>query len=103
MGTNERDIPMLIKRFGGDKDWYQRETPRHEPDIGEFFISGFPVTVAQFQEFVKAGGYGESRYWKEAELEGVWKKGKGTSMVHSGIDHTILRNPSISPTIRWWV
>ncbi|MCP4646445.1 MAG: formylglycine-generating enzyme family protein, partial [bacterium] len=31
---------------------------------------------AQYEYFVKAGGYGEERYWTEAVREGVWKNGK---------------------------
>jgi formylglycine-generating enzyme required for sulfatase activity len=34
------------------------------------------VTVAQYQAFVSAGGYGMERYWAEAEATGVWKDGR---------------------------
>jgi formylglycine-generating enzyme required for sulfatase activity len=38
-------------------------------------ISRYPVTVAQYQVFVEAGGYGESRYWTKAGWE--WKTQAG--------------------------
>jgi len=43
----------------------------HDP----YKVSRYPVTNAQFQEFVKAGGYGKSKFWPEAERAGVWKDG----------------------------
>jgi formylglycine-generating enzyme required for sulfatase activity len=44
-------------------------------------IAKYPVTVAQYQAFVDAGGYDEARYWPEAESVDVWRRsaadGKG--------------------------
>ncbi len=57
MGTEEKNILQLIKRFGGSEKWYQRETPRHEPIVGMFYMSVYPVTVAQFKSFVEQSGY----------------------------------------------
>lgn len=37
-----------------------------------YWIGRFPVTAAQFSEFEAAGGYIESRFWKEAEAAGWW-------------------------------
>jgi formylglycine-generating enzyme required for sulfatase activity len=42
----------------------------------DFWMSRHPVTHAQYAEFVKAGGYGEGQYWKEAETAGLWKAGQ---------------------------
>jgi formylglycine-generating enzyme required for sulfatase activity len=38
-------------------------------------ISRYPVTNAQFEAFVRAGGYQEERYWREAIEEGYWSDG----------------------------
>jgi formylglycine-generating enzyme required for sulfatase activity len=37
-----------------------------------YWIARYPITNAQFLAFVKAGGYGEQRYWKEAQKAEVW-------------------------------
>ncbi|MGH7494141.1 MAG: SUMF1/EgtB/PvdO family nonheme iron enzyme [bacterium] len=41
----------------------------------DFWISRFPITNAQFQTFVKAGGYEEPKFWTEAKAAKVWKNG----------------------------
>ena len=42
----------------------------------DYCISRYPVTNAQFREFVKEGGYGEERYWSEAKAAAFWSDGK---------------------------
>jgi formylglycine-generating enzyme required for sulfatase activity len=51
-----------------DPDAYKDELPQFPCIlIGEpYRISRYPVTVAQYGEFMAAGGYSESRYWTEA-------------------------------------
>ena len=44
--------------------------------VAAFSIARFPVTNAQFQVFVKEGGYAEEKYWQEALADGVWQGGK---------------------------
>jgi len=34
------------------------------------------VTVAQYECFVEAGGYGQEQWWPEAHTAGFWEKGK---------------------------
>ncbi|MDT3778279.1 SUMF1/EgtB/PvdO family nonheme iron enzyme [Nitrospira sp. MA-1] len=41
-----------------------------------YYISRYPVTQAQFQAFVKDGGYQEEQFWPEAEAAGIWDAGK---------------------------
>jgi len=41
-----------------------------------YWLGRYPVTNAQFQAFVDAEGYGESRYWPEAQQAGIWKEGR---------------------------
>jgi len=42
----------------------------------DYWISRFPITNAQFAEFVRTGGYDEPRYWPEAKAAEVWKDGE---------------------------
>lgn len=42
----------------------------------DYWLSRHPVTNAQFDEFVRAGGYAQNLYWQEAESSGLWKAGK---------------------------
>ncbi|MFN7952366.1 MAG: SUMF1/EgtB/PvdO family nonheme iron enzyme [bacterium] len=50
----------------------------HPLDLPSFQISKFPISNAQYAEFVEAGGYGEARYWKEAIAAKIWKSGRVT-------------------------
>jgi formylglycine-generating enzyme required for sulfatase activity/energy-coupling factor transporter ATP-binding protein EcfA2 len=49
-------------------------------ELPDYWIGKYPVTNAQFKQFVEAGGYTQPELWKEAEKEGYWKNGafKGT-------------------------
>jgi formylglycine-generating enzyme required for sulfatase activity len=40
-----------------DPDAYDHEGPQHEVSLPQYFIGRYPVTVAQFQAFVKDSGY----------------------------------------------
>ena len=41
-----------------------------------YWISRYPITNAQFQVFVDAGGYEKPQYWREAKQIGVWGNGR---------------------------
>jgi formylglycine-generating enzyme required for sulfatase activity len=60
------------------KDRYAQkdEQPQHVLELGEYYLGRYPVTAAQFGEFVRDGGYARERYWKEAIRAGRWKAGK---------------------------
>ncbi len=49
------------------------EQPQHEVTLPRYYISRYPVTVAQFDAFVQAGGYAEARYWPEAQAAKRWQ------------------------------
>jgi formylglycine-generating enzyme required for sulfatase activity len=51
MGTQEEDIPVLQDRLGGDRNSYERETPRQELVLPAYYIARYPITVAQFRAF----------------------------------------------------
>jgi formylglycine-generating enzyme required for sulfatase activity len=58
---------------------YRDEKPQHPQEIAYgYWIARYPVTNAQFDAFVAAGGYGERRYWPEAEAAGYWQDGQVT-------------------------
>jgi formylglycine-generating enzyme required for sulfatase activity len=75
MGTQEQDIPALLEKYGGDRGWYELETPQHKPNLPAYSIGKYPVTNVQLQAFVKAGGYREQRYWVEAKAAQCWQDG----------------------------
>ena len=41
-----------------------------------YFIGKYPITNAQFNEFVDSDGYAQKKYWKEAINNNKWEKGK---------------------------
>lgn len=57
MGTREADVDDLVKRFGGERKWYEDEVPQRPIHIETYYIARYPTTVAQFRAFVQASGY----------------------------------------------
>ena len=56
------------------------EKPIHRMDLPSFWIGRFPVTNAQFNTFVRDGGYELPEFWTEAAQAGRWKEGCGVNM-----------------------
>ncbi|MEM1126202.1 MAG: SUMF1/EgtB/PvdO family nonheme iron enzyme [Bacteroidota bacterium] len=49
----------------------------HEADVPEaFWISTYPITVAQYAQFVEDRGYADPRWWPVAERHGQWNQGE---------------------------
>lgn len=47
-----------------DARWsYDNERPRHGVDVAPFKIGRFPVTNGEYAEFIRQGGYDDSRHW----------------------------------------
>jgi iron(II)-dependent oxidoreductase len=47
-----------------DAAWaYDNERPSHLVPVDEFWIDTFPITNAQYQQFIDDGGYRTSRWW----------------------------------------
>ena len=63
---------MGSKENEGDSD----EEPQHKLDLPTFWMGRYPVTNAQYQAFVKDGGYSKKGLWKEAQDAKVWVDGK---------------------------
>ena len=94
MGQTEAERKQIIDVYG--KDYYDRydykdELPRHEVCVDGFWLAKYPVTVGQFQQFVKASGYetdaekkGASYTWKESK----WQEVKGINWKNPGFEQT---------------
>jgi hypothetical protein len=57
-------IPEGLFLMGDDED--EDAKPRHEVFLPTYQIGKYPVTNAEFKEFVDAGGYREKRWWTAA-------------------------------------
>jgi iron(II)-dependent oxidoreductase len=56
--------PFVLGVDASDEPWsLDNERPAHVVDLPAFRIGRFPVTNAEWQQFVEAGGYAEPRYW----------------------------------------
>jgi formylglycine-generating enzyme required for sulfatase activity len=98
MGSNESDIPALIKKFGGEREWYESETPQHrEESISQpYLISRYPITNAQFHAFVgDSDGYRKNSWWTQAGLK--WR-GKRTRPEKSGSVYDLANHPVVNVT-----
>jgi formylglycine-generating enzyme required for sulfatase activity len=51
---------------------WHNERPVHRVHMAQFHMARFPVTNAQFECFVEAGGYDEERYWTDTGL--AWRQ-----------------------------
>ncbi|TEU14814.1 MAG: hypothetical protein E3J21_14810 [Anaerolineales bacterium] len=72
MGTQKEDIPALLEKYGGEREWYEWETPQHQPNLSAYSIGKYPVTNAQCAAFVQDGGYRNDEWWKEAISAAYW-------------------------------
>lgn len=64
-------VPASPFQMGEGEDKHQNNSLSEN-----FWIAQYPVTQAQFQEFVENNGYKRAGFWKEAENAGVWQDGK---------------------------
>ena len=65
MGTRKEDIAGLVERYGGERSWYERETPQRRPTLPVFYLARYPVTQAQYACFAHETRHPAS----EAELD----------------------------------
>jgi formylglycine-generating enzyme required for sulfatase activity len=63
---------------GDDESVYDVEKPKHTVGLGAFHLGQFPVTNAEYDLFMKAGGYEDERWWDTVEAK-AWRKGEGTA------------------------
>jgi iron(II)-dependent oxidoreductase len=60
---------------------YDNEREAHERTLEPFFIDATPVTVAEFREFVEAGGYDDERLWHPNGWRYVQEEGLGCPLL----------------------
>ncbi len=56
----------------GGPFWMGEDEELHRVDLAAFWIGKHPVSQAQYDHFVRAGGYGDERWWGEARAAGYW-------------------------------
>jgi formylglycine-generating enzyme required for sulfatase activity len=54
----------------------QQKKDEEEGSLSDYWIGKYPVTNAQFNQFIQAGGYGQDELWTEAKEAGFWKDEK---------------------------
>ncbi|MFP4349193.1 MAG: SUMF1/EgtB/PvdO family nonheme iron enzyme, partial [Desulfococcaceae bacterium] len=67
-------VPGGPFHMGSDKNVREKPPGLNKHLNYDYWISRYPITNAQFEEFVKAGGYTERRFWRVAEKAGFWKE-----------------------------
>jgi formylglycine-generating enzyme required for sulfatase activity len=75
--------PFFMGSEDSDKEAFDDEKP-HDPSFNipyDYAISQYPITNAQFQEFMDDDGYTNDRWWAVAKAHGSWKDGKVTRRV----------------------
>jgi formylglycine-generating enzyme required for sulfatase activity len=64
MGTPESELSALAKAYGGTRESYREESPRHTVDLAPFAIARFPVTNALYAVFALAAGASAPLRWR---------------------------------------
>ncbi len=64
MGTPERELSGLAKRYGGTRESYREESPQHALTIPAFAIATAPLTVGEYAAFVAAAGAPPPAAWR---------------------------------------
>jgi formylglycine-generating enzyme required for sulfatase activity len=70
MGTTDEQIKALLARYdwarkAQENGWFADEQRQHEVTVAAFEIGRYPVTNANYAEFVKAAGYAPPGHWRE--------------------------------------
>lgn len=65
-------VPGTVFRMGSDR--FKNERPVRRVALSAFWIDKYPVTNAEFAQFVEDGGYQNPRYWTEAGWQFLQQK-----------------------------
>ncbi|HMQ32698.1 MAG TPA: formylglycine-generating enzyme family protein [Chloroflexaceae bacterium] len=66
MGTPEGELSELARRYGGTRESYREESPRHPVALAAYAIARTPVTNALYGAFVAATGARAPLMWRGA-------------------------------------
>ncbi len=103
------DVPAGSFRMGEGKEQFSYAIPY------AYQISRYPITNAQYDAFVQAGGYKIPVYWQEAKSHGYWRPGEvrrrffnGSEVVEEwavapadyGEPFTLVNHPVVG--VNWW-
>ncbi len=95
MGSSAWHILRLL--LGGFQP-AQDEVPRHKVNVSEFWIWRYPLTNAEYECFIRAGGYQNEAYWR-SEAARAWLRGERveSGAVKQAMDfwRAIKANPSL--------
>lgn len=69
--TGRRDKSASKAKFRAQNLSFFKENINHP-----YWISRFPISNAQYSEFIKDGGYEKEEFWIEAKQAKIWEKGK---------------------------
>ena len=92
----------------GSNEGQDDAKPLHQVNLDYgYWIGRYPVTNAQYQAFVKDGGYRNPAFWQEAQAQGYWKEGKTKSWGNwydrprnLGTPYTLPNHPRVG--ITWY-
>lgn len=67
MGSTKEDIEKLLEQDKSIETYrLNNEIPQREIFLSAYYIDKYPVTNAQFSQFIEANGYKKKLYWSEA-------------------------------------
>jgi formylglycine-generating enzyme required for sulfatase activity len=66
MGTPEAELSALARAYGGTRESYREESPRHTVTLAPFAIAQTPVTNALYAAYVRATGVRAPLHWRGA-------------------------------------
>jgi formylglycine-generating enzyme required for sulfatase activity len=64
MGTREEDIDALQEKYGGDRRWWNIQTPQRKAYLPDYGIGKYPVTNFEYRAFVQDTGHEPPLHWE---------------------------------------
>ncbi|MCF6150469.1 MAG: formylglycine-generating enzyme family protein [Candidatus Kuenenia sp.] len=96
MGSTKEDIEKLLESDKSIETYrLNNEIPQREIFLKAYFIDKYPVTNAQFSQFIEVNGYTEKCYWSEAG----WQYVLDTNPLESDDINNILSSDKDCPVV----
>lgn len=67
MGTSKEEARQLTEEYGVHPSLFAGETPQRRVYVKAFYIDRYPVTNAQYKEFIEATGHRPPPHWRGRE------------------------------------